>query len=266
MNKFSKIGFEYFFMFIAFTQLVVPLLSVGCVMVVQLIFPFTKPIKDIVDTTIFLSLVIGDFLLFLFIVYRFRHHLRYRKFSRHYFGRNVLPYVLILALCFPMWNYFISDLFLLPDFDSEVISKISNSSYFGNLAICIVGPFVEEFVLRGSLERMLLKGNKGRPWLAILISAAVFGLMHVNPAQISYAFWGGVLYGWLYFKLKSIWPSIILHSINNSISMILIQLFPNDHRLIDIFNGNTIIMGIALFFALILFIYSLIKIKIRIWV
>lgn len=48
--------------------------------------------------------------------------------------------------------------------------------------------------------------------------------------------------------------------------MILIQFFPNDDRLIDIFNGNTIIMGIALFFALILFIYSLIKIKIRIWV
>lgn len=69
-----------------------------------------------------------------------------------------------------------------------------------------------------------------------------------------------------FFKLKSIWPSIILHSINNSISMILIQFFPNDDRLIDIFNGNTIIMGIALFFALILFIYSLIKIKIRIWV
>lgn len=85
MNKFSKIGFEYLFMFIAFTQLAVPLLSICCVLIVQLIYPFTKPIKDIIDTTISLSLVIGNFLLFLFIVYRLRHHFRYRKFSRHYF-------------------------------------------------------------------------------------------------------------------------------------------------------------------------------------
>lgn len=264
MNKFSKIGFEYLFMFIAFTQLAVPLLSICCVLMVQLIYPFTKPIKDIIDTTISLSLVIGNFLLFLFIVYRLRHHFRYRKFSRHYFGRDILLYVLILAICFPMWNYFISDLFPLPDFDSDVISKISNTSYFGSLAICIVGPFVEEFVLRGSLERMILKGNKGRPWLAILISAAVFGVMHVNPAQISYSFLSGILYGWIYFKLKSVWPSVILHSINNSISMILIQFFPNDDRLIDIFNGNTMIMCITLSFTLILFIYSLIKIEVRV--
>ena len=58
MNKFSKIGFEYLFMFIAFTQLAVPLLSICCVLMVQLIYPFTKPIKDIIDTTISLSLVI----------------------------------------------------------------------------------------------------------------------------------------------------------------------------------------------------------------
>ena len=46
--------------------------------------------------------------------------------------------------------------------------------------------------------------------------------------------------------------------------MILIQFFPNDDRLIDIFNGNTMIMCITLSFTLILFIYSLIKIEVRV--
>ncbi|MBR6538939.1 MAG: CPBP family intramembrane metalloprotease [Bacteroides sp.] len=90
---------------------------------------------------------------------------------------------------------------------------------FGILSVAIMAPVVEEFLFRGAIEGHLLKQGK-RPSTAILISALVFGLIHINPAQVPFAFAIGLVFGWLYYRTGSMVPGIIGHFINNSIACI----------------------------------------------
>ena len=59
-----------------------------------------------------------------------------------------------------------------------------------------------------------------KPMLAILISSFIFGVIHLNPAQVPFAFAIGLIFGWLYYRTASLIPGIIGHFINNSIACI----------------------------------------------
>ena len=86
------------------------------------------------------------------------------------------------------------------------------------LALAVIPAFVEEFAIRGVVLKML------RPygdWFAIICSALVFGLMHASIFQIPYAFMFGVVLALAVIKTESIWTSILLHFINNAISITL---------------------------------------------
>lgn len=91
------------------------------------------------------------------------------------------------------------------------------STFLGFLTIAICGPIIEEIVFRRIIidESMSKFGNK---WIAILISAFMFGIIHLNPAQVLFAFMAGMLFGWLYCATGSILPGIIGHIINNTIA------------------------------------------------
>ena len=49
-----------------------------------------------------------------------------------------------------------------------------------------MAPLVEELLFRGAIEGHFLQTGK-RPGMAILLSALIFGLIHVNPAQVPFA-------------------------------------------------------------------------------
>ena len=57
-----------------------------------------------------------------------------------------------------------------------------------------------------------------KPLNAILIASAIFGIVHMNPIQIPFAFAIGMIFGWLYYRTGSVVPGIIGHFINNSIA------------------------------------------------
>ena len=57
-----------------------------------------------------------------------------------------------------------------------------------------------------------------KPLNAILIASAIFGIVHMNPIQIPFAFAIGLIFGWLYYRTGSVVPGIIGHFINNSIA------------------------------------------------
>lgn len=82
----------------------------------------------------------------------------------------------------------------------------------------IVAPIVEEFVFRGFILETL-KGFNTK--LAIIISAFIFGLFHMEYFQLLPAIISGILLGILYVKNKSIWVPVGAHMINNIISLIL---------------------------------------------
>lgn len=84
------------------------------------------------------------------------------------------------------------------------------------LSSVIVPAFVEEFFFRGLILSNLLPFGRGT---AILLSALLFGVMHQSFEQLFYATVAGVVLGFLYVKTRSIWPCVLLHFLNNFISV-----------------------------------------------
>ncbi|MCD7725089.1 MAG: CPBP family intramembrane metalloprotease [Clostridiales bacterium] len=88
--------------------------------------------------------------------------------------------------------------------------------------IGMFGPFCEEFVFRGVIYRGYLKsGNKLR---AILLSAFLFGLMHLNVNQAVYAFVLGILLALLMEAAGSLWAPVFCHMLFNAWQVCLMYL------------------------------------------
>ncbi|MBP5570720.1 MAG: CPBP family intramembrane metalloprotease [Prevotella sp.] len=109
----------------------------------------------------------------------------------------------------------------------------------GYLALGIIAPLAEEVVFRGAILRSLLE-KFSKPWIAIAVSALLFALIHLNPAQLPHAFVVGLLLGWMYWRTGSIIPGVLLHVVNNTVSYISIRLYPHveDLSLADIFGSE----------------------------
>ena len=117
----------------------------------------------------------------------------------------------------------------------------------GYFALAIAAPFAEEVVFRGAVLRVLLhrfvtpgeaQHRSRQAWMAIAISALLFAVVHMNPAQIPYAFVMGLFFGWMYWRTGSIIPSVVAHVVNNSVSYIMLRLYSDDVHLTDIFGGE----------------------------
>lgn len=78
------------------------------------------------------------------------------------------------------------------------------------LGVMSVGPGVcEELVFRGYVMRRLAR--RWSPWVAIGLSAMLFGIAHVQPMHMFFAFLMGLWLGWLAWRTRSIVPSIVAH-------------------------------------------------------
>ena len=84
--------------------------------------------------------------------------------------------------------------------------------------IAVLPALAEEFLHRG----LLLNSTRAIGYKkAILISSFLFGLIHFNITQFSFAFVVGMLLGLVTVVSKSIWPAVIMHFINNALSVYL---------------------------------------------
>ena len=81
----------------------------------------------------------------------------------------------------------------LPNFIEDEFEDIL-SNRWGYFAVGLFAPIAEEFVFRGAALRALLNGTR-KPWVAIILSALLFSLAHLNPAQMLHAFLVGLLLG-----------------------------------------------------------------------
>lgn len=59
-------------------------------------------------------------------------------------------------------------------------------------------------------------------WLVILVSAALFGLVHIYQGPVSAFFIGlqGLLYAWYYLRFGRVWPMIVGHALYDSVQVI----------------------------------------------
>ena len=136
-------------------------------------------------------------------------------------------------------------------------------SPWGYLAIGLLAPLSEEIVLRGAVLRELLRSPKLTPWAAIAISAVLFALIHLNPAQMPHAFLIGLLLGWMYWRTGSILPGMAYHWANNSVAYIVYNIYPDpDFRLIDVFKGSQQNVLMALAFSLLILVPAIYQLHI----
>ena len=136
---------------------------------------------------------------------------------------------------------------------------------WGYVAVGILAPLAEEVVFRGAILRTLLGiMSKKNHWVAIIISAALFGLAHFNEAQFINALLMGLLLGWMYYRTGSLVPGILLHWINNTMAYVLTNIMPqSDGKLIDLFHGDEKTVYYAVGFSLCIMIPSFIQMIIR---
>jgi membrane protease YdiL (CAAX protease family) len=87
-----------------------------------------------------------------------------------------------------------------------------------------------------------------------VVSALIFGLFHINPAQIVPAFLLGLLFAYIYYTTKSLLPTIILHIVSNGLSVCLMRLPDPIEDITELVStgpaiGITIASAILLFFS-----------------
>ena len=146
-------------------------------------------------------------------------HFKYVKFNLKSFGEvsgKTIGLSIPLIVAGMLFINLCSEFIGLPDLMQDTFRAMSRN-VFGIISITIMAPLVEELLFRGAIQGyMLRKGMK--PLYAILIASAIFGIVHMNPIQVTFAFAIGLIFGWLYYRTSSVVPGIIGHFINNSIA------------------------------------------------
>ena len=81
----------------------------------------------------------------------------------------------------------------------------------------VLPALLEELTFRGFLMQPLRKYGD---WFAIITSALIFGLVHGNMTQVPFAILAGLALGYVNVISGSMWMNILLHFLNNLISVL----------------------------------------------
>ncbi len=145
--------------------------------------------------------------------------LRLNSFS---FKGGLLP--IILFTCLLITNNLLESYITYEDLEkmSEMIIKsFENNAFLTVLGVGIFIPFFEEILFRGWLFDRLehLLSSK----YALIITSIMFGLVHgqYHGVILLLTIVSGFVLGFIRLRTNSLWPSIILHAINNTSSIFL---------------------------------------------
>jgi len=95
------------------------------------------------------------------------------------------------------------------------------------MKVAVVAPIVEELIFRG----LILKGFRRNysPVTAVVMSALLFALFHLNPWQFPATFVLGLFLGWIMIRTNNILLAILGHSIHNFLVLLSITYFEKIH-------------------------------------
>ena len=146
-----------------------------------------------------------------------KHHLNWRDFA--YAAIMIIGFRLAFDNSLTLWISKIS----MPNFIDEAFEELTSSPIILIFSAAIVAPIYEEIIFRG----ILLKGmaKKINPTIALVVSALLFALVHMNIPQGINAFLLGLVIGFIYLKMGSIYLSIFAHFINNFLALSVSSLF-----------------------------------------
>ncbi len=155
-------------------------------------------------------------------------HFDYVKLSHDRFRTVTLP-VLGVSVVFIFAAMYVLNLLIeqmgIPNTMEDTFIAMSRNP-IGILSIALLAPILEELLFRGAIQGALHRTVKN-PRVAILIASLIFGVVHMNPAQIPFAFLLGMIFGWLYYRTGSLLPGIVGHVLNNSVASVNMILYGN---------------------------------------
>ena len=98
-------------------------------------------------------------------------------------------------------------------------SLVDGKLWAGFIAVSVFAPVCEEWLCRGVVLRGLLANNV-KPWLAVVLSAFIFALIHLNPWQAVPAVCLGLLFGYVYYRTGSLKLTMWMHFVNNTFALV----------------------------------------------
>ena len=164
--------------------------------------------------------------------------------NRANFGKLGIPLTFILLIPLTLSLSIIVEPIMnwweMPDWIKNLFESLMTGNIVAaTLTVAVMAPLLEEWMCRGIIMRGLMYHTG--PIIAILWSAFIFGFMHFNPWQGVPAFFLGILFGWIYWRTRSLWAPIFMHFVNNGTSVLLTILYPNlpmDFTLRDMIPGS----------------------------
>ena len=132
----------------------------------------------------------------------------------------ILGFVLVKSVIISNW---ILDLHIVPSkniFNTYMQNATIINTIVISIQVIIIGPIIEELIFRKILLGKLLEKFSNRPIKAIVYSALIFGIIHLNIIQGVAAFGGGIILGLIYYYTKSIKATIFTHILNNFLIII----------------------------------------------
>jgi membrane protease YdiL (CAAX protease family) len=100
------------------------------------------------------------------------------------------------------------------------IAKMNNwQEYLFSLIVIALAPAIfEEVIFRGAMQR-LLQNWFNKAWIAIILTAIIFSLVHFSYYGFLARTALGIVLGYIFFYSRNIWLSILLHFLNNAIAV-----------------------------------------------
>lgn len=98
------------------------------------------------------------------------------------------------------------------------------------ISTVLLAPFSEELTCRGVIYRLAGKISP-KFWVANVVQALAFGILHGNLIQGAYAFGLGIILGLVYRQFQNIWICMLLHASMNCSSILVepyYSLFPEE--------------------------------------
>ena len=161
---------------------------------------------------------------------------------------SFLQFVAIFAVCISFMylgniiGMFITNLY--SSVSGNTVENPINNLILGSsiplriIIVSLIGPFVEELIFRKFIiDRLNIYGEK----IAIFVSALLFGLFHGNLFQFFYAFFLGLIFGYVYLRYGKLLYTVLLHVIINFmggvVSVFMLEKVGTDN-LVNIASGD----------------------------
>lgn len=162
---------------------------------------------------------------------------------------STMLWLLLFTICvMPLMSMVnaISMLFVKNSTAGMMTSVISGNSYFISMLLIALIPCVfEESVYRGLFYN---EYRKVSPWKGMVLSGLLFGLMHGNINQFTYAFLMGIIFAMIIEATDSILASMFMHFLINGASVTLTAVYPKLIAFMTkqyeqaVEDGNTLLM------------------------